>query len=77
MSEWISVKYQLPPFNKPVIYTQFEYGNKDNPRFYQVAFLNDDLEWYPSFEPYLVDNRMVNPTHWMMLPEPPEEDNAD
>lgn len=66
MSEWISVKDRLPEINQNVLCFDAN----------RVLFATDWLDWpdgtvsfyVPTFE------RHIWCTHWMPLPEPPEEE---
>ena len=85
---WISVEERLPEGEDPVLILVKEtehYGlNKDKSKVYHCQYLAywDDEEWYTTWcngcrkisdtakEPYEDDYEV---THWMPLPEPPEE----
>lgn len=60
MSEWISVKDQLPRPGQEVL--AFDDG------ILRVQAISSNGTWHP----YL-NGRNCNPTHWMPLPEPPKE----
>ena len=89
---WISVKERLPEGEDPVLILVKEtehYGlNKDKSKVYHCQYLAywDDEEWYTTWcngcrkisdtakEPYEDDYEV---THWMPLPEPPEEEKHE
>lgn len=68
MSEWISVKDQLPEIGERVLVTAYEGGSLVAER----AGLLKDVEWHwkTQFGFYLADIY----THWMPLPKPPTPD---
>jgi len=62
MNEWISVEDQLPGLNKTVIVD----GG--------IAYLAHDRNWYTlTGEEYPGKVIQWTVTHWMPLPEPPEQ----
>ena len=89
---WISVEERLPEGEDPVLILVKEtehYGlNKDKSKVYHCQYLAywDDEEWYTTWcngcrkisdtanEPNADDYEV---THWMPLPEPPEEEKHE
>lgn len=68
MSEWISVKDRLPEKFVSVL------GYVPNLKSYQVVhecFLGSHGDWYT---PMAYEEKEIMVTHWMPLPEPPEEE---
>lgn len=65
---WISVKDRLPEINEPVLFT----GKNDIGNRYpaQKGYYSGD-EWYTFGG--LWDKPLDRVTHWMPLPEPPED----
>lgn len=64
MSEWISVKDQLPVSDKLVL---FYYNEEYHIGYYiERIFGTNDYIWYSN-----TDNCVHNITHWMPLPEVP------
>lgn len=75
MAEWISVKERLPEPLKRVLVAMgpnesFEIGTTT------IMFLGRDGGWYPTAEavPMTESDERISVTHWMPMPEPPEED---
>ncbi len=74
-SEWISVEEELPDISVPVLVTYLGY-NDNRPHAEGVAVLLDgDQDWYWwDGAPEDSDQKVVVAiTHWMRLPEPPNE----
>lgn len=89
---WISVEERLPEGEDPVLILVKEtehYGlNNEKSKVYYCQYLAywDDEEWYTTWcngcrkisdtakEPYADDYEV---THWMPLPEPPEEEKHE
>jgi hypothetical protein len=75
MMEWISVKDKLPEYPQVVLVT-----NKDS-NLYSTAYFNG-TQWIPdpfvigydSWDDFTALRLMIEPTHWMPLPEPPKEE---
>jgi len=68
MIKWISVEDRLPNKNEPVVYINRKEFKKG--WFVGVAYWTVSNKWNPECE------STENPegfTHWMPLPEPPEE----
>lgn len=63
MSEWISVKDQLPERFKPVLVCREKNGSP-----YVEQGHKDVGEWWKVY-----GTRTKHITHWMPLPEPPEK----
>ena len=64
---WISVKDRLPLNEKPVLVYMPKLGMSIQVAFYTRYYGEDDAEWYEGW----VAKGAV--THWMKLPDPPEE----
>lgn len=64
MSEWISVKERLPERFKPVLICREKNGKP-----YVEQGYKDVCEWWKVY-----GTRTKQVTHWMPLPEPPEEE---
>ena len=67
---WISVKEKLPNRNQEVL-VSFQSINLTNCTFSEscaFALATYIKSQFLTFE----TNRIVNPTHWMLLPEPPD-----
>ena len=70
VQEWISVKDRLPERNMQCV-CRYVFGN-DTQSFFQVLdYFATDKQ--PHFQHELGGSRM-RVTHWMPLPQPPEED---
>ena len=64
---WISVKDRMPEINEPILFTGKNTIGNRYPA--QKGYFSGD-EWY-SFG--LIDKCSDGVTHWMPLPEPPEQ----
>lgn len=72
MNEWISVKERLPSVKKDVL---MYYASSDN---MAVGFLfetDEDMTFWRAYtDAGWTTDCDESPSHWMPLPEPPEED---
>ena len=76
MSEWISVKDRLPNYDTWVIgYTHDQFGSHVEYVDYQTnenrVSTKKAICWWED-----TDGCQIEVTHWMPLPEPPEESRA-
>lgn len=70
MSNWISVKERLPKtYVSVLVYIPNE---KPFPTVREGFYAGDKKGWYA----FCHDEKHDDVTHWMPMPEPPEEDNA-
>lgn len=67
-SEWISVKDRLPKYNEPVLVYRPSMALKNVVDQYYGYWGEDDDEWHEGW------GSKDRNTHWMPLPEPPEEE---
>lgn len=68
--EWISVKDRLPGIDKRIgdhVYSA-DMLVYDGSRRQEAYYCHTTNEWYNSY-----DEELIRVTHWMPLPEPPEE----
>lgn len=74
MSEWISVKDRLPEHPELVlaIVSGKPWKNVTLDGAYQLASYDPDCGWIVEEYPEWEEGAVVS--HWMPLPEPPEED---
>ena len=73
VQEWISVKDELPPYNRDVLVYRPNMAMKILVDNYAGYYGDDDDEWYEGWAFYGNDTH-GNPviTHWAYLPEPPK-----
>ena len=73
VQEWISVKDELPPYNRDVLVYRPNMAMKILVDKYAWHYRDDDNEWYEDWALYGKDAN-GNPviTHWAYLPEPPK-----
>lgn len=68
MNKWISVEDRLPEPSESISYLVWVDGRPDYVGYWQLSYFNyedgDEPEW-----------DYLDVTHWMPLPEPPENDN--
>ena len=73
--QWISVKKALPPFCK-YVYVAIKESPSSHSRYTDLGFLAGDDDWRVLDEEngitYLIDEETV--THWMPLPDLPEDE---
>ena len=67
-SNWISVKDRLPEMCTDVIVCN------ENGRVYSAWYNYGDNSWLYAFTAEIITHKV---THWMPLPEPPKEDDAE
>jgi hypothetical protein len=72
MSEWISVKDEMPEYDTPVLVYRWPDGNDEQHPIF-VAVLDNDVNIGVHFASFVNGHIGVNITHWMPLPEPPQE----
>ena len=72
MDKWISVKEQLPNDGDPVLVVVYgKYKNIEFKGAYELATYSEpDNDWILDAYPEAED---ITVTHWLSLPEPPEE----
>ena len=74
MNKWISVKDQLPEEDTPVIVTYIG-GVSGKPHSDVLGAVRDGVwYWYDGFPIEVSKEITVEVTHWMPLPEPPNEE---
>ena len=79
MSEWISVKDDLPKTSKPVWVAAKEFGQPyvfAVADFWKSSMPNSEPKWFLNRNFYRLDNQLEiaqEVTHWQELPEPPKE----
>ena len=73
VQEWISVKDELPPYNRDVLVYRPNMAMKILVDNYAWHYRDDDDEWYEDWALCGKDTN-GNPviTHWAYLPEPPK-----
>lgn len=71
MSEWISVKDRLPEPGEDVL---LYFGNNHGNNMTVGGKYNLDESWYSITDGEFYTDCDTTPSHWMPLPEPPEED---
>ena len=73
VQEWISVKDELPPYNRDVLVYRPNMAMKILVDNYAWHYRDDDDEWYEDWTLCGKDTN-GNPviTHWAYLPEPPK-----
>ena len=73
VQEWISVKDELPPYNRDVLVYRPNMAMKILVDNYAWHYREDDDEWYEDWTLCGKDTN-GNPviTHWAYLPKPPE-----
>lgn len=71
MAEWITVKDRLPETNRTVLVYMPELFNNIRTAFYARYWSENDEDWHEGWS----TNMTV--THWMPLPEPPEEEDEN
>ena len=71
-TKWISVKDELPPYNRDVLVYRPNMAMKILVDNYAWHYRDDDDEWYEDWALYGKDTN-GNPvvTHWAYLPQPP------
>ena len=76
MSEWISVDKMLPEKNTLVAWIKMNnpFENGINKKWISKV---DDVLWVDRHDGYHVNIIDIDATHWMPLPEPPQEQNND
>lgn len=81
MSNWISVKDRLPPEDSDVVAAEFHpgvFGGRPDAFvawFWKGRFhLNADALEASNYDGSASIQAIVNPTHWMPLPEAPDAD---
>jgi len=62
--KWISVKERLPEEGDSVLFYDSGLGDIEVGQFIRVG-------WHPEWADTIINAKRV--THWMVLPEPPEE----
>lgn len=62
--KWIRCEDMLPSDNNDVLVVVMDNGDSE----IRIGFCNSD-RWYS----YTDDDKLANVTHWMPLPEPPED----
>lgn len=71
MNNWISVKKYLPPFHEQVL---IYIPNIEDCPTINVGYMETDGNFYFNQIPDNIDAQISeNITHWMSLPEPPNE----
>ena len=73
VQEWISVKDELPPYNRDVLVYRPNMAMKILVDNYAWHYRDDNDEWYEDWALYGKDTN-GNPaiTHWAYLPQPPK-----
>ena len=73
VQEWISVKDELPPYNRDVLVYRPNMAMKILVDNYAWHYRDDNDEWYEDWALYGKDTN-GNPaiTHWEYLPQPPK-----
>jgi hypothetical protein len=69
MSEWISVKKEIPPPEDLVLMFSSQFG-------IEVGALLKDVWWTANYEEYFME-RWDEITHWTKLPAPPKEEKDE
>ena len=73
VQEWISVKDELPPYNRDVLVYRPNMAMKFVVDTYDGYYGDDDDEWYEGWARYGKDtNGTPVITHWAYLPQPPK-----
>lgn len=63
MSEWISIKDELPKPNNWIVYAVLT--NENRIHKHQIAYYSTSKKWHLESDP----KNFINVTHWIPLPE--------